>query len=65
MIIKIRNTDKIEKESVRIEIGKNEFLITEHPDGLYITEITDDSISIRPHTANVIVLQIKKKSEIL
>ena len=60
MKVKRRGYADFETESVRIEIGENEFLLKEKADGLEIIEITDKSIELRPQVANSIVLLCKK-----
>ena len=61
MEVHIRHQDKpIEIDSCRIKIHGNEFLLKQVSDGLHVIEITDDSVMVRPQTANSIVIVTKK-----
>jgi len=59
MEISIRHMEPVERESIRIKIHGNEYLLTEKADGLQIVEITDDVITVRPQTANSMVILTK------
>lgn len=61
MIIKIREQEDFERESFRIQVKGNEYLIKENAEGFSITEITDSEILIRPQVANSIVVVTPKK----
>lgn len=50
----------IEVDGIRIKVHGNEYLLKQVADGLHIIEITDDSVMIRPKTANSIVIVTKK-----
>lgn len=63
MKINIRGIEPIERESFRIIVKDNEFLIKEQADGLVIIEITDKCITLRPQVANSIVLLCKEGGE--
>lgn len=61
MEVQLRNLDgPIETDGIRIRIHGNEYLLKQVADGLHIIEITDDSVMIRPQTANSIVIVTKK-----
>lgn len=63
MKINIRGIEPIERESFRIIVKDNEFLIKEQADGFVIIEITDKCITLRPQVANSIVLLCKEGGE--
>lgn len=61
MEVQLRNFDgPIEADGIRIKVHGNEYLLKQVADGLHIIEITDDSVMIRPQTANSIVIVTKK-----
>lgn len=61
MEVQLRNLDgPIEADGIRIKVHGNEYLLKQVADGLHIIEITDDSVMIRPQTANSIVIVTKK-----
>lgn len=57
MTIQLRHCEEpVEDDSFHITIHGNEYLLKQVADGLHIIEVTDDSIMIRPHTANSVVI---------
>lgn len=61
MEVQLRHFDEpIEADGIRIRIHDNEYLLKQVADGLHIIEITDDSVMIRPQTANSVVIVTKK-----
>ena len=60
MEVQLRRFDgPIEADGIRIKVHGNEYLLKQVADGLHIIEITDDSVMIRPQTANSIVIVTK------
>ena len=60
MEVQLRRFDgPIEADGSRIKVHGNEYLLKQVADGLHIIEITDDSVMIRPQTANSIVIVTK------
>ena len=61
MKVKIRNVGEFDVEGLYIESGNSEYLLKEKADGVYIIEVTDNDILVRPQTANSLVLVDKEK----
>ena len=60
MEVQLRRFDgPIEADGIRSKVHGNEYLLKQVADGLHIIEITDDSVMIRPQTANSIVIVTK------
>lgn len=61
MEVQLRHFDEpIETDGIRIRIHGNEYLLKQVADGLHIIEVTDDSVMIRPQTANSVVIVTRK-----